>query len=438
MSRHSKIVSLATVVALCALYPTVASAQCAVSTPFGNRTTTTFAICDDSGPVRGVAEAFDAIGTLIQTTDDRFICTDASQSAQGGPCSITAAGIAGDNQVTMNGNWGNFGVSGCPLQGLFRGRNFVNITDASGGQLLFSVGFDAAGGFFRYEDAWPADGSNLACSNPRTAVEVLNQTTVGNVADVQLRCLPPPIFSDCDATSRGGGVGSVTCPQEEADFLAAIQALNVYQLNAACAGRDVNYDVETGGWFPVASSRDGADPSIINTNITIPTDGSCAFLGCSFGVEGTTGFCELLFGGNPIACEAGDATGICTALALGPCIVSANEFTQVSAAAVFLPEAAPDPRAFEVAVAFKRGRAFVSWTTQSELGLAGFRVLRVGRDGSMTPIGGIISPRGVGGAGATYNEQFSPRDLRSHGGRGIVIKSLLTGGGEILSDPASL
>jgi hypothetical protein len=545
MTRIPKILSVTFGLAALVLWATPAQAQCTIegSHPFGNFRNTT-AICDDDlshGNVTGSVHAFDKNGILISTATNEFICLDEANLAIGnstfnnclgtgtGKCVHPPTGGDGvcehdalitcqadaeclDGRISFIGNWTSPNVNGCPAGGLARGRNFYDITDASGNRLWFSVGFDAVFPGYVADNAWPDPNFDpplppVACQDPRTGTTIVEvDTTTGAV---KVRCDNPPSFSDCDEGSREGGQSSLgTCQQADVDLIAEVHPIALYSTVADCARNAAGLSYSVADWDPQPSTPDGAGN--LDTVVTIPTDGSCVYLGCSFGtvVLGDTGSCNndpetdclndgncALLGactsdgstcGSDADCAGGcshdqstcasdtdcAAAGVCTvvplactsdaecdAFGIGPCILgpggtctdpapgtcdpgiclfpeTANEFAIASAAAV-PGDTAPAPRARAVSGAFERQNLIVRFITDSELGLAGFEVMRIDkRTGRLHKINdGLIAPKGQSGGGASY-EVFIPRG-RLKGSTKIKIKSVLNDGSGILSDPAS-
>ncbi len=238
------------------LLATPAAAQCVASVPFGNFLETV-AHCDDGGPLSGTVKAVDAFGQIVSTTDDSFICLAPSQPG----CSGTLAGLPADGQVAFVGDWASPRVDGCPVGGPARGRNFYNVRDASGRLLLLSVGFDPRFGSYFADWAWPADGSSLACGDPRTGISVVSESRTGNRIALRLRLQTPPIASDCDPGSRGIANQSGSCAQGDLDLLAAIAPQNLYVTGGACDGSDLNYDILRGNGSPSPSPTTATEQS---------------------------------------------------------------------------------------------------------------------------------------------------------------------------------
>ena len=484
MTRFSKILAVAFVFAALALWSTPAQAQCGVPAGFGNLFGTV-ADCDDTGPVTGTLQGINANGAIARPIDDSFICLSETQPGCGG----TRAGTVGDGLIAFAGDWANPNISGCPYEPLGEtlGRNFYNITDASGNHLLFSVGRDRGTDAFAADNAWPSDAAgnitgNLACSSPRAGTTLISNTTseipgVGVLAVLELLCNAPEASSDCDATSRGQQLSTGSCGPNDPSFLGSVQALNLYSVTSNCSGADLNYDIARGGWVKTPGATD-LGGGLWNASIFLPTTG-CVFVGCSFGSESAStsgtcssdgatcqvdgdcagscsnkaaactvdspdcdGFCSIA----PLPCASDAACaafslGTCTSPAPGTCNPSTcvldpptqTEFAQVSSALAVTADNAPSPVALAVAAGFDKGKAFVSWRTETEVGVSAYQIERVGKDGRPE----VIRQVSPSGQASSYREVFNPGELHKGGAKSVQIRTLLNGGGEILSDPAS-
>ena len=283
----------AAIAAALLLFSSPAFAQCNVPAGFGNLFGTV-ADCDDSGPVTGTLQGINANGDIGRPFNDSWICLSEDQPGCGG----TRSGVVGDGLIAFSGGWASPNISGCPYepQGETLGRNFYNVTDASGNQLLLSVGRDRNSDTFAADNAWPSDSSgqilaNLSCESPREDVTVVSQTIEGNSATVQLICQDPQIRSDCDPDSRGIMLDTGSCLPSDPAFLASLIPLNLYSTVSDCSGRGLNYGIGQGGW--TVQSYNDLGGGIRETTVTLPPTG-CVFLGCSFGNEttSTSGSCS--------------------------------------------------------------------------------------------------------------------------------------------------
>ena len=484
MTRFNKLLAVAFTFAALALWSTPAQAQCNVPAGFGNLFGTV-AECDDSGPVTGTLQGINGAGDIGSPVDDSWICLSSSQQF----CSGTQAGMVGDGLIAFTGNWANPNIQGCPYepQGPTLGRNFYNITDASGNKLLVSVGRDRNSDTFAADNAWPADAAgniigNLACTNPRENTTLIANTTseipgVGTLAALTLLCNDPVSHDDCQAGTRGQQLSTGSCAPGDPAFLGSIQALNLYTSPPSdCTGNDLNYDIARGGWIPTPGATN-LGGGLWSASLFLPTTG-CLFVGCSFGNESaaTEGSCASdgsacqdastcpgACSNNDAACQdSSTCTGLCSAAPL-PCSTDANcgdfglgtcegvgtcdpstcdfppptqtELTQISSALAVTAVNAASPKARGVAGEYSRGRAFVSWTTETEVGVAAYQIERIGRGGRVDVVR-QVSPRGQA---SSYREEFGANEFRKGGGKGnrVRIRTILNGGGEIVSDSAS-
>jgi putative metal-binding protein len=163
--------------------------------------------CEDGRPVFALAyqlsEPF-----LVNTGAEDIVCEELN-----GTTCIYASGSIGDRRVTIETDWGNPGMVGCPVSPDGPQRVVILlVTDSSrtpspfdrfGSALIVSLGganVDQTGSYF-IEMAHPADLSPLACGET-TAVVGFSR------AEITLQLTRAPFHSDCEPGSLGesGGV----------------------------------------------------------------------------------------------------------------------------------------------------------------------------------------------------------------------------------------
>jgi hypothetical protein len=107
--------------------------------------------------------------------------------------------------------------------------------------------------------------------------------------------------------------------------------------------------------------------------------------------------------------------------------LDAGESPNITGFVVLGGPTAASPVAEAVRVVRKGGSIEVSYSTSSELGLAGFNIYAAGKaKGEIKLNAALIPAAGVGGAGSAYNLSYALGELKGH--RGIIVESVLTDG----------
>jgi len=120
------------------------------------------------------------------------------------------------------------------------------------------------------------------------------------------------------------------------------------------------------------------------------------------------------------------ATGMCNFLGTTSNVQTKDSGTIDTFSIVGGPDAA-SPMAQSVRAGKKGNSIEVSFSTSSELGLAGFNVLTDTKGkGELKLNAALVPAKGVGGAGASYTLSFPIGDFK--GGRSIIVESVLTNG----------
>ncbi|MFQ5877148.1 MAG: hypothetical protein ACE5JH_05585 [Acidobacteriota bacterium] len=427
MSRPVKAITILSLVAVAALWAAPASAQCTFPQLFGHVQRTWLA-CDDSGPVFADATAIRSDGTTVSTDGSKTIICRSSQDAsivQGAICGAES-GVVGDNQIQISGNWGSPGVTGCanPTGTPGEGRNFYTVNDASGDEIILSVGYDTGVAGYIADLAGPADKSPLACGPASGGITFGGSTTNadGSVTVNITVTGCPRIFSDCDAGSLGQALGGTTCTQADADLLAAIKPLNLYTAEGPCDSMDLS--LGTGMWTSA-----GEVPADGNAVVTVPPPaaGNCAFIGRTCGTKTVIlpGFCAAFPG---LSCTT-DVDCTIFGPDLGPCVIQSqlSEIGVVSGAVRVAGDLAAPPRVQDLLAGLARGHVQIDFRTTTELGLAAIAVV--------TPSGRVVAnvePRGIGGAGAEYSLSVGRGQFRNE--KALMIQLTLASGEKINSN----
>ena len=198
--------------------PAARAQQCGFSLPVGNLVDTAWFGLPE-GELSSRVYVINASPAIDQGTAV-FICTFDGQESATGPC-VPGSGNASDGIITVQGNWGALGVTGCPAAGVngdLPNAAFVTsiagegTTSYGGVYTLASVGYTEIFGGYAFEAAQPVapDGSgflNLGSSGmpvPRTTSLQPNgagQATVGlawNAAVTHDDCSLNPLGSCTD------------------------------------------------------------------------------------------------------------------------------------------------------------------------------------------------------------------------------------------------
>ena len=214
--------SIATALALSVLlaFNLRADAACIPSVPMLHGLDSYFA-CDDGGPVSALAyQLTDPLGTNTGYED------------------IVLEGPPFDGHVTVQTDWSNYGITGCPVTTVGPQRVVLVVQDRLGKGLIVSFsGADPSLGYF-VETSHPFDTSTsqiapLRCGDRSGQPTIVSQTeSVPGQVNLSLRFQPPLVYSDCDAGSVGISLGT-TCTDS---FQANATLAGLYTSVQACTG----------------------------------------------------------------------------------------------------------------------------------------------------------------------------------------------------------
>jgi hypothetical protein len=178
-----------------------------------------------------------------------------------GPACFGDSGGSGDGRVTIESDWGNPGVSGCPaFPGAHRVVIVVQASDGEGLVLSLS-GADPSLGYI-VEAAHPFDTATsdvapLVCGRNRPTLISSSGNPDGTVT-VNLHLTPPTVYSDCDPDTLGASLGT-TCP----DGFRADPSVARIVLNEDC---ELPVDLRREAWGDAAVLPDAGG----NVSLTLP------------------------------------------------------------------------------------------------------------------------------------------------------------------------
>jgi hypothetical protein len=210
------------------------------------------------------------------------VCTlSPAQTQQLIPCQ-PEAGVLGDNQVTLQFDWGGLGnPPGCPDPtnsqngGL---RMQAQAVAADGTSVLASVSYSVDFVGYVVEFAHPYDGeliSPLACDEAgRRLIQIDGTTASGGNLQVALSLLAPRISTDCDPGSAGATLGY--CAP-----VPAVTSGRVYMMSRPCGSPPL--DLRTSPWTLLA---DGDAQGHTLVSFPAPTTGQCVYLGATYRLDG--------------------------------------------------------------------------------------------------------------------------------------------------------
>lgn len=445
---------LAAVCALAALSApaTYAAPPCPGPTPMSNLNAAPIINCPDGRPVQ--AYAWQINNAMINTGNNDIVC-----EVNGGSACTTMPGSndLGDNKVGIETDWLNNGTIGCPT-----GRVVISVICNNGAGSLLSVSgacpeygynpelahpLDEFGNFGPL-DFGPAPTLNPVLTSGRPKVSQFTRDAAGDHVLVQAD--PVTIQSDCTPGSVGEAlVGAGVCADLGCGGFAPTTAPgNVYVSNQVC-GTGTKVDTRRRNFCSAPASRFGEFCDTLGTNTAqCGTGGVCSAppaawrSGSCVGGPTPAALCNTASecgGGTcqPFGNAAGDVpvnvrsplTGTCnyigtTSIVNGIETGGITGYVEVTTAGN--PNAS-SPLAEGLGVGKKGGSIELNFHTSSELGLAGFNVYAVGKQrGEIKLNAGLIGPKGVGGAGASYTLTFAMSELK--GNRSLVVESVLMDG----------
>jgi hypothetical protein len=343
-----------------------AYAICGGSVPMIHGLDSYFACDNSKGPVSAFSYLLSAPTTT--NTGTEFIAVNLSTDPV--------------NKVQIQTDWGNGGILGCPQDATGNHRVMIVVQATDGTGLLASIsGVDASVGYL-VETAHTYDGAGGALPLNCTNQNGRPQVTLLTSSAISVKVTPPHIYSDCDPNSVGIAALGDTCPDGFNGASATVGG--IYTSTQPCATRP---DVHLGAgtlWTKSAVVPDASG------NATIPytkpaADTDCFYVGQTTTVGGT---------------EGGSITG----------------FNRIQGGTV----AQPKPENVKVSAA--SGKVSVSWSTATEVGLAGFRFLTSTKAKGQFEIGSFLAANGT----SSYSASFGMGDFK--GGRSLIVRAVLTDG----------
>lgn len=322
------------------------------------------------------------------------------------PC-VTMPGTnrIGDSRVGIGAYWSTPGINGCPT-----GRVYISLQCNDGRGALLSIsggcsplGYDVEAAYSTNEDASNVfldvgAGTQQWNGRPR----ILNFTRIGGMDLFDVQVDPPFVQSDCSPGSLAQLYSAFGYCSNDTELNCAGMVPpsrgNLYSFTGPCTAADERPSIrDKAAWTPW--TLDAAGKSVLS--LPTPAAGQCNYLGTTTVVGGQ---------------ESPFITGY---------VVTS------------VPNAA-SPRAESVRATRKGSSVEVTFSTASELGLAGFNVLAYGRaKGNEIRLNqSLVASSGVGGAGASYDLLFATADFR--GRRSVVIESVLTNGTTLRTEPVDL
>ncbi len=390
--RKAILASIFIVVAVLSGAPVYAS--CGPPTALGHLNDSYF-ICGDSGPI--VAYAYELDAPSVGTGPIKISC-----SAFDGVLCTGSSGVVGDNKVTIESDWSNVGISGCPVDPSTGGKRVMLVVQCADGQgLMVSLSGHDGGLAYTIEAAQPFDGSvsSPVAAGPlstRPKVTGSAATSAGSV-NLTLHFENPkspttPFYSDCDANTLGAFLGT-TCPDafDKNAFLTRAQYGNVWKSTQACGNTPdptATKWTDTGVLIP-ATGGDVAVSALLPTAVT-----DCLY----FGGELNLGFPRV----------TGQPFGIAGTVQVGGQTVA-------------------PPKADNLKASSAAGKVTISWSSTNEIGLGVFKVLAISKSKGELELTSV-SPRGNGGS-ASYSVTLGMGDFK--GAKTVIVRSILTDGSKV-------
>jgi hypothetical protein len=348
--------------------------------------------CPDGKPVTAYAYQPGA-ASPTNTGNLDIVCEEDRGFA---PCNtMPGLNALNDNIVAISTDWGNAGIVGCP-----NGRVMIVLQCNDGSGALLSV--DGSCAFLGYnpEAAYPFDGTSASFNaadlpspappkNGRPRILGFTRTGGMDVFDVQVDL--PAVQSDCLPGTYGQlfvslGYCSFNCPNNDIPNLPSRGRL--YSSTQSCSTTTDTRPSNKARASWTMQTLDAVGHAMVT--LQTPTAGMCNFLGTST-------------------------------------LVGTSESDLITGFVVAGDPNAASPVAERVRATRKGNSVEVAFSTSSELGLAGFNVYAAGKaKGEIKLNAGLVSAKGVGGAGASYSLSYAMGEFKGH--RGIIVESVMTDG----------
>jgi hypothetical protein len=371
-------------------------AACPTPTPVNHQLDSFFRCADGKGPI--AAYMYQINNPAINSGVTTFMC----RALDGINCIQGGSGVIGDGQATVEADWIVATMNGCVT-----GRVAIAVECNDGqGYLVSLSGLDPSIAY-KVEAAHFPDPTGAAPvvpldPGPGDGMAAIQQVTGTSLT---LKFTQPTVYNDCDTESAG----------------------YIFSAGATCGDswRPGGADIKHGGLGRILQSLQpcGLAPDlVVGTKWTVPANITTNADGSSTIAYTAPAAPNCLFFGN-------------TATLLNPTTQAPTESPAVIGFVQLPPPTAASPRASQVAVEKSAGKAIVSWRTESELGLAGFKVMAESKAKGSFEVSGMITPLGVSGAGSPYKVTLNLGDFK--GAHTVIIRSFLSNGGTLDSDKAS-
>jgi hypothetical protein len=343
------------------------------------------AVCPDGTQVAGFIYAATA-PTTVNTGAADVICE--SVGADG----CLTGGGTGDG-VNIEGDWATTvtgGYLGC-FTSLANPRLIAVVQAPDGSGFLASMsGLDVGFGY-DFIVAHKIDSATFevfpfVCGTGAGQPHIVSASAAGGSVTVSLLFDKPVVSSDCDADSYGKALAGFGFPDSCAipyDFTPAVAG--IYTRVQLCGTTPT---IDTAQWTK-STATPAADGS---ASLTVPQPTNLA--DCA-----TTNSCNCLFVGDTLTIggqESGAITG----------------YVQVAG------DLAASPQALAVRATQAGGKVIVSFNTSTEIGLGKINILTIDKQGTRQVAS--TSPKGIGGAGASYELSVGRGDIK--GGKSIVVE----------------
>lgn len=402
-------------VAVLAAPSAFAAGECGFSVPVGNAFSTYVSDCPDGKPVAAYAYAWDNAAINSGLVD--IACE--ALGGSGGACvqALTPPNISGDNNVTIETNWATPGFNGCiATPSAHRMIIVLQCNDGSG--VKMSMSGNSAFGYQLELALETDDGTNvfpLSLHHTYTGTprefdngrpKVTGTVTRSGGNDLIPVNVPIPCVDNIQSDCKDGSLGKLVDDSDGSLGCASFRQAMYGPDGVACTADDTG--IARGRLFhstqpcPSASFR--------------PNTAIAAWVLDSTPLANGSGVVSL-----PTA-----ATGQCNYLGTTS-VINGVDSNSIDGYVAIAPANAISPMAQSIGATKKGNSIEISFSTSSELGLAGFNAFTGSKGkGEIKLNATLIAPKGVGGAGASYTLSFPIGDFK--GGHSITIESVLSDG----------
>ncbi len=228
----------------------------------------------------------------INSAATEFLCRDATQESAGGFCPPNA-GTTTDNIVVLNGNWGFFGVTGCPngvLDGdapnvaLYTGSIGEGTAAHEGHYILISVGYSSVFGAFGFDFAHPIDTTGQPTDLGSTKIpppRIVSTSSSGSTATVQLMWDAAATRDDCRFNI------ALTCTDFPGGSRPILGGYTIYSQVAPCSTAPASGLVSS-GWSVAGQAAASATSASVVVPFD-PTGTNCTYLALGLTSGGFSG-----------------------------------------------------------------------------------------------------------------------------------------------------